>query len=430
MRPTHSLLVLAFALTVACSQAETPTDASRIVMMDAATQCASPGSRAAGFHCSCAADCVGDNITCLTEETSGDPRGLCAAPCFGGAACPTGSACGDDVCYLTCTTPADCGPDTLCITGLCLPHCDADGDCLSGHCNGYIGRCLAPGAPIPGLGLDAPCATNAECRSDVCTGGHCTTPCSVAAGLCPDDGICVRASGDVGLCLVPCSTDAPCESPDRRCAAINVDTPAACLPTSTAGCRGRLVEPSAGGVCGCDADCDDGTRCLREPTLAFPQGLCQLSCTTDAGCPATHACVGTICLPRCTSDDPCAVGRLCLAGVCYPYCVANEECLSGVCDREAGRCRPPGAGRGVDATCAAGSDCASGICDTSTHPDGQCEVACSTVRGACPDSAVCIPGRTVPTSGFCHLACTASSDCPQATARCVATGAGLPDHCE
>ncbi len=421
----------ALALLTACDQPMAATDASRVLAIDAVTACATAGTIAQGEHCACASDCAGDNVTCLTEEVSMFPQGMCSSPCGGGTECPAGTTCRDEVCYRSCSEASDCGPESLCITGICAPHCDEDSDCRSGHCNGYIGHCLSAGAPIEGLGIDAPCTAGSECRSGVCTGGHCTSPCSVSAGLCPDGAVCALVSGDLGLCLLPCSADRPCESPDRRCAAINVDTPPACLPTSSAGCRGRLVSPSAGFGCGCDGDCDDGSRCVDEARAGFPQGLCAVACTDDAECPTSHACLGGVCLHRCVTDDVCGIGRLCVADACYPYCVDDAECQSGFCDREAGRCgTSPRAGRGAGATCAADTDCASSICDTSLHADGACLVLCSTTRGACPDEAVCVPDGPGATQGTCSLPCGTASDCPQATARCVPSSPGVASHCE
>lgn len=426
----HALLsaFLAGCLPVA----EAPPD-SRVVQYDAGAgvlRCAPTGSRPLGQHCQCAADCAGESSTCLTEETSWFPQGLCATSCLGGAPCGTGFVCRDIVCYPACQANQDCPPQAHCVLGACIPSCTSDEDCLSGYCNRYNGRCLVAGTTAKGLGLDAPCTSDSQCRSEICIGGHCATPCSVELGQCPESGVCARVQGDVGLCLAPCTPPGPCPSADRRCASLHAGAPPACLPTTSTGCYGRTPSPTAGSACGCDADCDSGSRCLTEAAAGFPQGLCAAVCKDDSGCPATHHCFGGLCLKRCVVDDACGLGRLCGFDICYPYCVTDAECVNGTCDRYSGQCKASAtSGGGVGATCTGNSACKSGLCDK-FHLDGSCATYCSLERGACPDQALCVRATADGDVGFCARVCQSATDCPQVGAACVPTGAGLPNHCQ
>lgn len=132
--------------------------------------------------------------------------GVVTATCNPGLTCPV-PAHGHQT---QCCADADhaCQGDGDCCTGVCLlasgscstggapgSICDGGSDCVTGSCDG-LGECAA-------LDTGAACAANAECASDVCTGGVCVcwptgTPfpadasvencCSGSEGLLPDGG--------------------------------------------------------------------------------------------------------------------------------------------------------------------------------------------------------------------------------------------------
>ncbi len=417
-----------------CAPVELPGPASRVVQYDAASRyavCAPVASVADGEHCRCGSDCAGPGSTCLTEEVTGMPGGLCAASCFNGTSCPTGYQCSDTVCYRSCQTNADCGAQSYCLIGRCTPMCLSNADCQSGNCNPYLGNCLPPGQTAPGGGLDARCTQNSDCKSNYCLYGHCATACSTEVGTCPEGGVCWQVEGEMGICYPSCDLATGCAYTDRRCEVRSVGQTPSCLPTTNAGCFGPTPSPTAGHKCGCDADCDPGSTCLTESVSGLPQGICAVNCQTDADCPGNDQCAQVVgfCFPRCTLDDVCELGRLCGWGACLPYCVLDSECLSGKCDRYTGQCVPgPATGGGVQAACARSSDCKSEWCSTSTPH--QCITWCSTTRGVCPEGALCVPGGPTLDSGWCAKPCNTDADCPQQGLHCVATGNGQPNHCE
>ncbi|MFT3713200.1 MAG: hypothetical protein QM817_36560 [Archangium sp.] len=388
------------------------------------SRCAPSGSRQRGDHCTCTSDCMGDAV-CLTEETSGFPQGLCATSCINGVPCGAGFVCSNSaVCVSSCETDADCRGGAFCVAGRCNPFCDSDDDCLSGNCNRYIGNCLVAGETPQGLGLDAACTVGSQCRSNLCLENHCTTPCSVEKQNCPDEGVCIKLAGDVGRCHARCVPGSTCPTADRRCVSLFAGLPTACIPTSTTGCLGPAPSPNGGENCGCDNDCDQGSRCLPERTSGLPNGLCVTPCTTDAECPSTHMCFGSGCMKRCLVDDACPVGRLCGFGACLPWCVTNAECASGSCDTYRGRCNAPLSAPGeLGATCTSGAGCKSELCDTS-KPGGSCYSYCSIERGVCPDNGVCLRGTPTGDSGICARRCMTPADCPQPGAACVS------GHCQ
>lgn len=78
-----------------------------------------------------------------------------------------------------------------------------------------------------------------------------------------------------------------------------------------AGCSG--VGPGGrtiGAACSTDRDCTN--RCVTGDRH-YPGGICSLSCTSDAQCPAGSACIddsGGICMATCQNNSDCsAFGR-------------------------------------------------------------------------------------------------------------------------
>lgn len=112
-----------------------------------------------GEPCSTPDDCPGG--TCMAEETTGWPSGMCVYPgCrlsgMGGMEpCPMGSTCVDDgrgdpeigVCTTSCTALMSCRPGYACdipagmTDGACEPRCTLPMDCISGMCNVMTGLC-------------------------------------------------------------------------------------------------------------------------------------------------------------------------------------------------------------------------------------------------------------------------------------------------
>jgi hypothetical protein len=135
---------------------------------------------------------------------------VCDVPCASEADCPSGQRCdtADGSCVpfvLDCTqSPAPagcaCAGDGDCASGDCLPPglggvctapCDDEQDCSIGLACGVIvvsdgagglqlvTTCLPENAG--GVGLDAACATDADCRDTICFGGRCSEVCTECA---------------------------------------------------------------------------------------------------------------------------------------------------------------------------------------------------------------------------------------------------------
>ena len=79
----------------------------------------------------------------------------------------------------------------------------------------------------------------------------------------------------------------------------------ALLALALAACQDSAVSRALGAECTSDHQCDDVCATGAE----WPDGMCTLSCMTDADCPAAAACIkdqGGICAFRCTTDPSCA----------------------------------------------------------------------------------------------------------------------------
>ncbi|MCC6875988.1 MAG: hypothetical protein IT378_16895 [Sandaracinaceae bacterium] len=386
MRIALCVLVLS-----ACSSAPASPDAGRIVDRDAVVPCAEPGSRRLGDPCRCNSECEASSPICLTEEVSGYPGGRCSPYCETSADCPSGEYCEYNTCFRSCASAADCAPSSICFDARCLPFCDEDSDCTAtGRCNNYRGACVAPDATIEGGGLDAPCRSDLECRSGTCnTNGHCISPCHVDARLCPDDGVCLRGRGELGVCFPPCESGGTCGDPARRCTTyLSDDNRSACVEPTADGCLGRLGTLTDGLPCGCDLDCAEGSRCITEARSGMPAGICQRSCSTDQDCQSGARCMGGTCLAGCARPSDCPAGRICwgYSGVCYPACDEDSDCLGGACDEYRNRCGAETTGAGLGAPCGANEECRSRACLS-----GTCSTLCSVSGPACPEAVTCAP---------------------------------------
>jgi hypothetical protein len=177
--------------------------------------CGAERSAADGEPCTCSADCRSESASCFDEATTGMPQGLCARKCTGDAGCDPGFVCASGYCFEGCLSSDDCGSGRSCQAtetdegvgehGACTFLCDEPEDCTSHNCNVYRNMCLPEGKEPQGAGVGAPCARDADCKSDSCLGGACYTRCDPEYPRCPDDALCVE-----GLCLPQCTTDADC----------------------------------------------------------------------------------------------------------------------------------------------------------------------------------------------------------------------------
>ena len=80
---------------------------------------------------------------------------------------------------------------------------------------------------------------------------------------------------------------------------------AALFALALVACQDSAVSRALGAECTTDHQCDD----VCATGGAWPDGLCTLSCMTDADCPSEAACIGDlggICAFRCAADPNCA----------------------------------------------------------------------------------------------------------------------------
>lgn len=143
---------------------------------------------------------------CYPEDLTGIPGGACVMECSpeSGGTCSTLEKCLNDLyCFTVCSVPDDCPSGRVCHGGVCRVWCASDGDCQSGHCNLYDGYCY-DGSPLTGLGLDAACTKDEECKSSYCSPetSKCLSFCRISRPNCPEEVPCARVTenDDRGEC--------------------------------------------------------------------------------------------------------------------------------------------------------------------------------------------------------------------------------------
>lgn len=338
-----------------------------------------PGTATGQLACEKTLDCrPGAGARCLTEASTGYPRGACVIRCDDEHPCSAAERCVGHYCYTLCETQgvdAGCPSGRMCSQGVCLPHCTNDAECNSKQCDVYRGDCVG-GSSSSGLGLDAKCSSDDDCRSGNCVAGTstCATICQVSEPACPEEAECYAwaSNDDVGVCHQPPSArpGLPCQYP---------------------------------------WECDEGATCTPEAeakqatgTGRIPRGICVRACQADAApCSPGESCLNGICWTGCDADGQCPPGRACWGGVCSPFCVEDSECESGHCNQYTNSCDDGVAsdGGGVDAECEVAADCRSGFCA------GQCLVTCKLSNPKCPEGARCLGSPTsTRDQGTCHRA--------------------------
>lgn len=452
-RPRLTSIVLATQALLACTGdlVATGPDASRVVEEDGPPagedgppSCGTGASVLAGGRCNCASECANGAI-CAGEQESGFPGGACFSVCIPGVPgnCGPKQVClGQDnlgICTATCATSAECGPGRICGFSAgdpgCIPHCDEDIECRSGHCNVLSGLCT-DGLPVPGAGVDEPCARKEDCQSGICAFHRCVSLCDIEDPHCPSGAACTTGSAsESAFCHVRCAPDGRCPLEGTECRDSVV--PAGlriCLPVEH--CLGRSAANTDGRPCGCDADCDPGSTCSAEGDFPNPHGACYRDCTQDrTACGPGGKCnvvrgfsPTRACHTPCKSTADCDVGRVCdPGGACEPVCWRDDQCQSGHCDRYSGFCKPQKAsGFANGANCLLSEQCLSGIC-SNLNEGGQkyCLSFCYVPAQGCPDGGVCVPFGPGQDLGVCQPRCSGSdATCPRG-ARC--SSAGLSD---
>ncbi|MEQ8272465.1 MAG: hypothetical protein RMA76_03140 [Deltaproteobacteria bacterium] len=351
-------------------------------------------------HCAGTSICVeglcADPIVaaCASDSECSPPSTICAATgCVDGcgvAGCGFGETCnlGTGRCEVEqpeCTSDVQCGaPARVCDAYACVDGCVIAGCAGSMICNEGTGRCDA--APAL-LDLDAVCARDGDCASDLCfdfgagKGQRCVRSCG-APSDCPSGFTCHQHDG-ASLCVSGVHFSA---SFDRAVGA-------SCSNDSQ--CQSDLCE---GGQCieRCTAESDCGAQSCRWNEVDFEEWEAQ--CIVDRG----H-----------NVGDTCDFGGDCSTGVCITGGNTSIPRCAELCDKTT--------------DCDIGSICVP--VDYSTCVDGsfsncrewevQMVKACvSDNHGnkafgeACTESRECRSYLCAPDTGTCTNTCSVDADCP------------------
>lgn len=391
-----------------------------------------------GALCEEDADCASGQ--CLDLSSEALSRRICTRPCVDDTACggslrcgvgPTGErqcvpGCGSigftcvDGVSTSCAAVAEdetrcgdcgCGRDRP----RCVPEvgcfarsevggpCRWDGDCRTNHCSDVAHLCrVAVGQPCTTDDCDlcmrdeegwSYCTRRCFAGGDVCNGDPCLAPSSLPSyGTCRPR--CLTEGADPA-CPAQCRRAGTgqlyCECEDPDCATVAAPRRMGHACSQHAECASGLCLASqavCSGPCAGDAECENGTLCVRyECAEGQTEGcgdLCIGACpsTTCATCRALtrpEGGVAEVCDPRRVAGESCVASTDCLSGRCADAvcvgtdelqngspCLSDPECLSGRC--VSAHCRGEAL---LGDACLVDPDCAVGRCC-----DERCESSC------------------------------------------------------
>jgi hypothetical protein len=229
------------------------------------------GTGGTGSHC-CAAQCGPAGGTC--GATDCDATGACVYPttscslasCSGSTFTPAGTCNGQGGCAPG--TPAPCAGGLACGSGTaCLTHCSADGDCAS---NSLF--CSNPGP------------TTGTCVSRAAAGSACAANDACSSGLCGPSGAGTRCCA------------AACGATGAACGATDCDAAGACVfPSATTSCGAAACTGSTlttGGTCNGSGSCSAGSAAQCPSGLACNAGGtgCLTACASSSDCAGGGTC--------------------------------------------------------------------------------------------------------------------------------------------
>jgi hypothetical protein len=337
------------------------------------------------------------NGTCSNPLTDNNNCGACGNQCGGTDTCQSGVCCGPNeincggVCVDPDTNPTACGGCTGGGGGTACtnpsPLC-SDGTCTAGcdisetQCGN---ACVTTATDPNNCGA---CGTVCA-ATELCTAGACvptTTGCGTGKVLC--GGVCVDISTDENNCGgCPGTTCASTETCDGGlcCAAGSVNTGGICCPAGWLNCSGVCKDPTDDDTCNsCNTDCGTGT------------------CTTDVGgtfcCPAGQTRCGATCVDVTTDETNC--------GFCGAACTGADQCNPA---------NPTTAGSPICCDPTTELNCGGGTCINKLTDDnncGMCGVSCG-AAGECSSGKCCPNGSTnyiVGANSVCCAAGTISCD--------------------
>lgn len=393
----------------------TPTDADRLVDVDAITadavpspncvvsaDCKTPGESCVGGQCVLPLQCQSDKqcqnaemvcdtssalcVQCLTEGDCNKGE-LCKAhhclfppqPCVSTKECPKGLVCDKTLSgCVECLTANDCTKGQSCIETVCVAQA----------CSPGAKQCSSP-TELATCDASGQAWNKQECASDsACEAGACLPlVCAPGSKTCDGDAVATCSASGTRI-----ATKTPCPSPlvclGGECVSAN------CTANETKCENGKLLACKDDGSGWQSLDCDPGQVCAS--------GLCK----PKACDPGQPFCKGTE-LHQCDMTGASAT----LVMNCAAIQKEPSTCLAGKC---------------VAASCQAGStQCADAATLATCKPDGTAYVttACGAGKGCSGGKCLaqtCKPGESV-CQGATVVTCDASGTKTSQTADCSAT---------
>jgi len=328
---------------------------------------------------------------------------------------------------------APCVADTDCAGGLCLSETDQGwpGGFCSGSCDTQTPACQDVGT----------------CFDIGASGGLCLKPCTMGGGECGSGYACTDVLGDgsVLVCTPACTADAQCTTlglcdtnqgicvaPETDCGNLQDDDGDGLIDCEDpTGCKGTAAcvpgNTPTGHPCSAATDCaanGGDPACLSEAGFGYPGGYCSEFCNTmendcaspNAICVARNVVSGQgMCVLSCATNADCpTAGYRCLGvgggrKACTPSCTADSQCQS-FCNLDKGACSAN------DEDCSDNED--NDVDGRIDCEDLDCEAACGAqITAACTGAIVMqgsIMGDTIGGTSLFSGSCTGSGAHEQA----------------
>ena len=221
-----------------------------------------------------------------------------------------------------------------------------------------------------GQDVGATCASNSQCKNNLCFRGTCASSCSQASH---------------------CGANQECGSDDGKRLL----------------CYDRRYNQSVGQSCGVTGSCAGGLRCVGGGKL-YPGSYCTATCANDTDCPGRYTCqklgsAGRVCARRdfcapCAHDGQCDADSRCIQQGASKVCARRCSASSTVCPNFA-QCK---AVAGANFCLHRAGACVGG--------GGLCS-ACN-VSGDCKNGAACFT-YSFSNESFCASGCSSNASCPQ-----------------